>query len=81
MKKIITLALALTCSASISFANEDKIAELQAQLNALADYVEAQQVNAPSKTSIGGYGEMHYNNYANASNQLDIHRYILFVNH
>ena len=80
MKKIITLALALTCSASISFANEDKIAELQAQLNALADYVES-QATPVSKTTLGGYGEMHYTNLNNATKQIDFHRFILFVNH
>ena len=80
MKRILPLIAALLCSATTSFANEDKIAELQAQLNALADYVEAQSVQ-PSKTTVGGYGELHYNNYQNASNKIDMHRYVLFVNH
>ncbi|MDQ7005086.1 MAG: porin [Ghiorsea sp.] len=80
MKKTIPLLIALTFGATASFANEDKIAELQAQLNALADYVESQSVT-PSKTSLGGYGEMHYNNRSNGSNELDFHRFILFVNH
>lgn len=80
MKKVILLALALTCGATVSMANEDKIEALEAQLNALADYVESQSV-APSSTTLGGYGEMHYNNRSNGSNDLDFHRFILFVNH
>ncbi|NND68320.1 MAG: porin [Halioglobus sp.] len=39
-----------------------------------------------SKTSLGGYGEMHYNNLEDQngdgdSDQIDYHRYVLFVNH
>ena len=30
-------------------------------------------------TSVGGYGELHYNN--GASDQIDLHRFVLFVNH
>ena len=83
MKKMIKIALLLTTlliGTSIAMANETKIAELKAQLNALADYVESQSA-APSKTSLGGYGEMHYSNRQNGSNQLDFHRFILFVDH
>ena len=80
MKKILALALALTCGATISIANEDRIGELETRLNALADYLEAQSV-APAKTSIGGYGELHYNNRIAGSNELDFHRFVLFVNH
>ncbi len=40
-----------------------------------------------SKTSIGGYGELHYNNLENQANsdddvdELDFHRFVLFFNH
>ncbi|MDT8309910.1 MAG: porin [Methylophaga sp.] len=39
-----------------------------------------------SKTSIGGYGELHYNNLENKGNaedkdELDFHRFVLFFNH
>lgn len=33
------------------------------------------------KTSIGGYGEMHANFYEHADNEIDFHRFVLFVNH
>ncbi len=32
-------------------------------------------------TSVGGYGELHANFYENADNQVDFHRFVLFVNH
>ena len=32
-------------------------------------------------TSVGGYGELHANFYENADNQIDFHRFVLFVNH
>ncbi len=32
-----------------------------------------------NKTSIGGYGELHYNN--GATDRIDLHRFVLFVNH
>jgi len=80
MIKAVLLLMMLPMGAPIVMANETKIAELEAQLNALADYVESQSVT-PSKTSLGGYGEMHYNNRQNGSNQLDFHRFVLFVDH
>ncbi len=33
-----------------------------------------------SKTTIGGYGELHYNNFDN-SKKIDFHRYVLFFGH
>ncbi len=34
-----------------------------------------------SKLSIGGYGEHHYNNFNGSSNEVDAHRYVLYVGH
>ena len=39
-----------------------------------------------SKTSIGGYGELHYNNHssdnsADSKNEFDLHRFVLFAGH
>ncbi|MDC0932177.1 porin, partial [Methylophilaceae bacterium] len=45
------------------------------------------QVKLSNKTTIGGYGELHYNshrdddNSANHKSQIDFHRFVLFVNH
>ncbi len=33
------------------------------------------------KTSVGGYGELHANFYEDADNEIDFHRFVLFVNH
>ena len=81
MKKIIVLTLVLLSGATTSFAKEDKIAALQAQINALADFMEAQSVQQQLSTRIGGYGELHYNNLSNTNNEIDMHRFILFVSH
>ncbi len=34
-----------------------------------------------NKTKIGGYGELHYNNLDEGSNQIDLHRFVLFFGH
>lgn len=34
-----------------------------------------------SKTKIGGYGEHHYNNFDGKDDQVDAHRYVLYVSH
>jgi len=81
MMKIIAFTLVLLWGATSSFAKEDKIAELQAQINALADFMEAQSVQQQASTRIGGYGELHYNNLSNKNNEIDMHRFILFVSH
>ena len=33
------------------------------------------------RTSVGGYGELHWNFYEDASDAVDFHRFVLFVNH
>ena len=33
------------------------------------------------KTTIGGYGELHYNNIEGEDNELDLHRFVLFFGH
>ncbi|MDQ7001192.1 MAG: porin [Ghiorsea sp.] len=78
--KTVALTAALFSGASLGFAQDDKIEALEAQLNALASFVESQIVQ-PTKTNIGGYGEIHYNNYKNAANKIDMHRFVLFINH
>jgi len=65
--------------------------ELKAQLNELANQVEkATASSSHSKTSIGGYGELHYNNLSGTKKgvsggydkkEMDFHRFVLFVGH
>jgi hypothetical protein len=33
------------------------------------------------RTSIGGYGELHYNNIKGSDNEIDLHRFVLFLGH
>lgn len=57
------------------------------RLEASMDMMEKSGKGGPSKTSIGGYGEMHYNNLSNNKlggddkKEIDLHRFILFVGH
>jgi hypothetical protein len=55
-----------------------QVREQQAQLDALA----AQLDEAPSasRTTIGGYGELHYN-ALDSKKEIDFHRFVLFVGH
>ena len=44
------------------------------------------QVKLSNKTTIGGYGELHYNNLRNDGpkgnkDEIDFHRFVLFINH
>lgn len=78
-----------------------EIAELKAQLatadaqlvaadekiEATSDYLEAVVApSAPSKSTIGGYGELHYNNLSATDSardvqEIDFHRFVLFFGH
>lgn len=60
--------------------------ELQQQIDALAAEVEAQKTASSGtaadtgKTTLGGYGEHHYNNL-DSKNEVDAHRFVLMVGH
>lgn len=77
----ITFALA---QPSLAVTDEDFKA-LQEQFNQLADQVDENSKDSSSSTTIGGYGELHYNNLSddqgNEKKELDFHRFVLFVNH
>ena len=65
---------------------DEEFKTLQEQFNQLADQVEDNSKNSTSDTSVGGYGELHYNNISNSDNsketkRLDLHRFVIFVNH
>jgi hypothetical protein len=67
-------------------AANDRIVETEARVDATGDYVETLAVadGGARSTSIGGYGELHYNNVssdAGDSDEIDFHRFVLFVNH
>lgn len=64
---------------------DEEFHELQEQFNQLADQVEENSKDSTSSTTVGGYGELHYNNLSNGQGDeikmLDFHRFVLFVNH
>jgi hypothetical protein len=78
----VTAAIALSASISAQAVTDEEFQALQDQLNQLADAFENQAVTEPSKVHIGGYGELHYNNweYPDGSKfrELDFHRFVLF---
>ena len=67
-------------------ATNDRVQETEARVDATGDYVEtlAAADTGATKTTIGGYGELHYNNTrsdAGNSEEIDFHRFVLFFGH
>ena len=66
---------------------DEEFRALQEQFNQLADQVDENSKSSGSSTTVGGYGELHYNNLNHSSDsskdktELDLHRFVLFVNH
>lgn len=65
-----------------------KLAELEARQNAIAEEMESSKSKSSflDKTSLGGYGELHYNNLDGDGtgadkDQIDLHRFVLMINH
>ena len=60
---------------------EQKVAD--SKINATADAVEKTATVAEwaSRTTIGGYGEHHFNHFKNKDDQVDAHRFVLYVGH
>lgn len=95
MKHRVMLAVGCAMAASAvalpSFADSD-VDELREILEQQQDQIDALKNSrtgsaALSNTSIGGYGELHYNNLDNKksggadSKEIDFHRFVLFFNH
>lgn len=61
---------------------ERRLNETDQKLNATADQVDGSaQESMFSNTTIGGYGELHYNNYDKQDAKIDFHRFVLFFGH
>ena len=83
-----TVLLTLPFTASGAEASlQQQINELKAQLDATTEAVESannsKMQHGSSKTMVGGYGEMHYNNLdgeggATDKTEIDFHRFVLF---
>ncbi len=93
---LICTALATLASTPALANNEvdelrQQVESLQNQLNQTTSAVEGmmKQGSGPSTTTIGGYGELHYNNIetetggvvTGKSKDIDFHRFVLFFNH
>jgi hypothetical protein len=67
-------------------ATNEKVLEAESRIEATGDFVESLAVAdaAPQKTSIGGYGELHYNSISaddGDKEEIDFHRFVLFFGH
>ena len=67
---------------------ENKIIETDLKVVATADAVEQVSTSGLSKvaswaekTQIGGYGEHHFNHFEDKDDQIDAHRYVLYIGH
>jgi len=67
---------------------QDQTAETDAKIEAVAEVVESQPAlqSVKQKTTIAGYGELHYNNLdfddpERDLNEVDFHRFVLFFGH
>jgi hypothetical protein len=78
----ISAAIALSASVSAQAVTDEEFQALQDQLNALADAVESQPASSTKQVHIGGYGELHYNNWdisdGTKKREIDFHRFVLF---
>ena len=61
---------------------EKRLNETESRLEATADQIdENASANPFANTTIGGYGELHYNNYEDEDAEIDFHRFVLFFGH
>jgi len=61
---------------------EKRLDETDKKLNATADQIEITANDSIfANTSIGGYGELHYNNYDEGGAKIDFHRFVLYFGH
>ena len=89
IKNTLVGAIALGLSTTAMAISDEEFRTLQNQFNQLADQVETNNSGSTNNTTVGGYGELHYNNTSNGESgaarkekrELDLHRFVLFVNH
>lgn len=86
IKNTLFSAIALGLSQSAFAVTDEEFKTLQAQFNQLANQVDANSTGSTSDTTVGGYGELHYNNLSSETKgedkrEMDLHRFVLFVNH
>lgn len=85
VKTTLFSAIAIALAQPAHAVTDEEFKALQEQFNQLADQVEENSKSSTSSTTLGGYGELHYNNWRNdqgdTKKELDLHRFVLYVNH
>ncbi len=71
--------LSLTSYTALATPTLDELAEIVAQQQERIDQLENQ--GQQSATHIGGYGELHYNMVKDGDDEVDFHRFVLYVGH
>lgn len=63
----------------------DRLTQTEQQVEATGSYVESLEAPAASDTTLGAYGELHYNNLSSDDgsdiDSIDYHRFVLFFGH
>ena len=88
MNKFFKMFVFLIASLFAFSVSADEMSDLKDAMKDLQDRIDDLEDSAEdsgaagwwTKTSVGGYGELHYNNN-NGSGKIDFHRYVLFFNH
>ncbi len=77
-------ALTLMVSPAVSFAGatEDRLDALEKEISTLKNKLESSH-GLSGETTLGGYGELHFNDYKNNNKDsaIDFHRFVLFFGH
>ena len=85
IKNALLSAITFGIAQSALAVTDDEFNALKEQFNQLAEQVDDNSKYSGSATTVGGYGELHYNNLSNGAGtdkkELDFHRFVLFVNH
>lgn len=86
IKKSLVSAIALGLSQPAFAVTDEEFKDLQTKFNQLANQVEANSTESTSDSTVGGYGELHYNNLSSETpgedkREMDLHRFVLYVNH
>ena len=88
----LAIAMALMSGNAMAASIEDKIDVLQQEIEELkAQMAKSESSNKAggiqtfaNKTTVGGYGELHYNNYkggATDKDEIDFHRFVIYLGH
>jgi len=84
IKNILATSIAFGLAQPALAVTDEEFNALKEQFNQLADQVD-ENSNSSSATTVGGYGELHYNNLSGPNGktkkELDLHRFVIFVNH